>query len=105
MLTIISSLIASDLISIDENSIEEVSSSNAVDETSIVNIANMVSLAFGTGLLILEGRLTFAKLRKAFSRVLILYYFDPECYILIETNVLGNVIGRILNFLTLNSLG
>ena len=39
------------------------------------------------GYLIPKARLPFTKLRKAFTKALILRYFDPKCHIRIETKV------------------
>ena len=40
-----------------------------------------------------------------FLKALILYHFNPECYIQIETDVSGYAIGRVLSQLTLDDLG
>ena len=42
-----------------------------------------------TGYLTLKARLAFTKLRKAFTKALILQHFDSKYYIRIETDVLG----------------
>ena len=39
----------------------------------------------------------FNYLRQAFTKVLILYHFDPQCYIWIETDVSGYAIGEVLS--------
>ncbi len=44
-----------------------------------------------------EVKKAFIYLRKAFTKALILYYFDIKRYIHIKTNVLGYTIGRILS--------
>lgn len=51
-----------------------------------------------------EAKLTFAKLRNSFSIALILYCFDLECHIWIETNVSSYAIVGIFNQLTLDNL-
>ena len=54
---------------------------------------------------IVRARRVFTKLRQAFIKVLIIYYFDLKVYIWIETDVLSYVTDRILNQLSLDSLG
>ena len=56
------------------------------------------------GFLISKAKLAFIKLRQAFVKAPILHYFDPKCYIQIETDVSGYAISRILNKLTLDDL-
>ena len=51
------------------------------------------------------AKLAFTKLKHAFVKALILYHFDPEYYIRIETDVSGYVIGGVLGQLTLDDLG
>ena len=43
------------------------------------------------------ARLTFTQLRQAFVEASILYHFNPECHIRIESDVSGYAIGRILS--------
>ena len=50
-----------------------------------------------TSYLTLEDRLAFTKLRKSFTKALILQHFDPECHIRIETNMLGFAISGVLS--------
>ena len=50
-----------------------------------------------TGFFIPKARLAFIHLRQAFIEALILYHFDPKCYIRIETNISGYAIGEILS--------
>ena len=57
-----------------------------------------------TGYLILEARLAFTKLRKTFTKALIFQHFHPECYIMIETDVLSYATGGVLSQLTLDNL-
>ena len=57
------------------------------------------------GYLIPIARLAFTQLKKVFTKAPILWYFDPEYYIRIETDVSGYAIGRVLSQLTLNNLG
>ena len=47
-----------------------------------------------------EAKLAFIRLWQAFTRALILHYFDPECYIQIETDASSYAIGGILSQLT-----
>ena len=54
--------------------------------------------------LILRARLVFTKLRQAFVRALILYYFDPECYIQIKTNALCYAIDGVFSQLISDNL-
>ena len=49
-----------------------------------------------------EAKEAFNCLRQAFTKVLILWHFDLECHIRIETNALGYAIGGVLNQLTSN---
>ena len=51
------------------------------------------------------AKLAFTELRQAFVKALILYYFDLEHYIRIETDVLGYAIGGVFSQLTLNNSG
>ena len=46
----------------------------------------------------------FNHLKQAFTKALILWHFDLECYIRIETNVSGYVIGEVLSQLTSNQV-
>ena len=50
------------------------------------------------------AKLAFIKLRQAFVKALILNYFDPEDYIYVKTDALGDAIGRVLSQQTLNNL-
>ena len=47
--------------------------------------------------LISEVKLAFLRLRQAFTKASIFYYFDPERYIWIETDAFGYAIGDILS--------
>ena len=51
------------------------------------------------------AKAAFIQLRKAFTKALILYYFNLKSYIQIGTNRSGYAIGRVLNLLTLDNLG
>ena len=50
-------------------------------------------------------RKAFTKLRQAFIKASILYHFDPERHIWVETDVSGYAIGRIFNQLISDNLG
>ena len=47
--------------------------------------------------LTLDARTSFNHLRLAFTEALILWHFDPECHIWIETNASGYAIGGVLS--------
>ena len=49
------------------------------------------------GYLTPKARLIFTKSRKAFTKALILWYFDPKCYIRIETVTSGYTISEVLS--------
>ena len=51
------------------------------------------------------AKLVFTKLRQVFFKAPILYHFDPEDYIYIETDVSDYAIGGVLSQLTLDDLG
>ena len=59
----------------------------------------------GSDFLTPGAKLAFTKLRQAFFKALILYYFDPDCHIWIETDALGYAIGGVLSQLILDDLG
>ena len=49
--------------------------------------------------------LAFTKLKQAFVKAPIFYYFDPERHIRIKTNVSGYAIDKVLSQLTSDNLG
>ena len=51
------------------------------------------------------AKLAFTELRQAFIKAPILYHFDPECHIRVETDASGYAIGEVLSQLTLDDLG
>ena len=53
--------------------------------------------ADNSSFLISEAKLIFLRLRQAFTKAPILYYFDLECYIRIEIDVSGYAIDDILS--------
>ena len=53
--------------------------------------------------LIFEARTAFNRLWLAFTKAAILWHFDPECHIQIETNTFGYAIGEMLSQLTLGA--
>lgn len=50
-------------------------------------------------------KLTFIKLKQAFIKAPIVYYFDLKYYIKIKIDASGCTISRILNQMTLDNLG
>ena len=52
-----------------------------------------------------EARLAFTKLRQVFVKAPILYHFDLEYNIRIETNISGYAIGEVSSQLILDNLG
>lgn len=44
-----------------------------------------------------EAKKTFIHLQETLTKILVFCYFDLECLICIETDVLGYAIGRVLN--------
>ena len=61
------------------------------------NLSKSKKTVRSSDFLIPRAKLAFTKLRKAFFKVLILYHFNPECHIQIETDVSGYAIGGVLN--------
>ena len=55
--------------------------------------------------LIFRIKMTFTKLRQAFIKASIFYYFDLERHIQIEMDTSGYAIGKVLSQLTLDDLG
>ena len=64
------------------------------------NSPNFNATEAGPKFLTSDTKTTFNRLRLAFTKALILQYFDPECHIWIETDALDYGIGRVLNQLT-----
>ena len=64
------------------------------------NLPNFNDTEAGPSFLTLEARTTFNCLQLAFTKAPILYHFDLECQIWIETNALGYAIGNGLCQLT-----
>ena len=44
-----------------------------------------------------RAKLSFTKLRQAFFKAPILYYFNPKCHIRIETDISGYALGEVLS--------
>ena len=61
------------------------------------NSSNFGAMEAKQSFLTPESRAAFNRLWLAFIKALILWYFDPECHIWIETDALGYGIGEILN--------
>lgn len=93
---IISDLVVSKLISTNEDTIPGFSGGK------VINKANIVDKEFETRFLTSEARLAFTKSKQAFSRTLIIHYFDLKYDIMINTNVLGYVINGIFSQLTMD---
>ena len=68
--------------------------------SSPTNVETPLKATGNPTFLTLEAKLAFLQLREAFTKALILHHFDPECYIWIETDASGYVIGGILSQLT-----
>ena len=51
----------------------------------------------GSDFFIPKARLAFTKLKQAFVKALILYHFDLECHIQVETDVLGYAISGVFS--------
>ena len=58
-----------------------------------------------SGFLTSGARKAFTELRQAFVKALILYHFNPECHIRIETDASGYAIDGVLSQLTSDDLG
>ncbi len=54
-------------------------------------------MSFKASFLTFEASLAFTQLKKVFTKALILYYFDLECHIRIETNISRYTISWILS--------
>lgn len=63
-----------------------------VANAKVIVEVNVLGKESGTRFFTFKARLAFAKLRHFFSTALILYYFDSECHIWVETDVSGYVI-------------
>ena len=61
------------------------------------NLTNFDATEIGPKFLTPDARTVFNRLRLAFTEAPILWHFDPECHIWIETNGSGYVIGRMLS--------
>ena len=68
--------------------------------SSPIEVENILKTPDNSNFLTSKAKLTFLQLRQAFTKILILYHFDREHYIQIETDVSSYVIGRILSQLT-----
>ena len=61
------------------------------------NSPNFGATESGPSFLTPKARSTFNRLRLAFTKAPILWHFDPECHIWIETDVLGYAISDVLS--------
>ena len=62
-----------------------------------VNLTNFDAMEAGPSLLTPKTRATFNRLWLAFTKAPILWHFDPECHIQIETDASGYTIGGVLS--------
>ena len=69
------------------------------------NSSKSIEMVGSSNFLTLGTKLAFTKLSQALFKTPILYHFDPKHHILIEINVSGYAIGRVLSQLTLDDLG
>lgn len=68
-----------------------------IDDT-IANLSSSTKkMSSGAGFLTFEASLAFIQLKKPFTKAPILYHFDPECHIRIETDASGYTISRVLS--------
>lgn len=91
----------------DSNEVNEhgIIESNSIKTSKSVKSKELVQLKkTRASFLISESKLVFTQLRQVFIKVPILYYFDPECHIKIETNVSGYTIGGVLSQLSAEGL-
>ena len=63
------------------------------------NSLNFNAKKAGPGFLTSKARAAFNRLWLAFTKAPILWHFDPECHIWIETNASGYAIGVVLSSL------
>lgn len=54
---------------------------NRVGDSKMIVKADIIDKKSEMGYFILRTRFAFAELRQAFSKTLILYYYDPKCHI------------------------
>lgn len=64
----------------------------------------MLELNIEMSFLTLEAKLRFTMLKQAFIKAPILYYFDLECYICIEIDILSYAIIGVLSQLAMDNL-
>ena len=94
------------LLSINAAEVDEVAiggGGDRKDETVRKSLSKNLNVA--TGYLTLDNRQAFTQLRQTFTKAPILWHFDLECHIRIETNVSGYAIDEVLSQLTLDNLG
>ena len=72
--------------------------SGGMIDNKIVNLLSFTKkMSSEAGFLTSKASLAFTQLRKAFTKALILHYFNPKHYIWIKTNCSGYAIGRMLS--------
>lgn len=92
----------------------EVISSNGFNKTNktlsksqntknFIILSNIDANIKNTEIFIFKTSTTFTQLRQTFIKALMLQNLDLECYIRIETNISGYIIGEVLSLLILDS--
>lgn len=69
----------------------------SIDKRIANLLNNMKKMSSGADFVISKARLTFTYLKKAFTKALILYHFNPERHIQIKTDTSSYAISGILN--------
>lgn len=86
-----------------ETSGDEVDDADEFDRREMEENLSKIN-PFRVRFLIPEPRIAFTRLRKAFIKAPIFYYFDLECYMRIETDAFSFVMSRIFSQLTLGHM-
>ena len=90
---------------VDGNGVEDDKVEKKVQKLSKSKNLSKFKKTVGLKFLTLRAKLAFTKLRQAFFKAPILYHFDPERHIWIETDALGYAIGGVLSQLTSDNSG
>ena len=72
-----------------------------INDKMVILSSYTKKMSSGAGFFTFKVSLAFTQLRKAFTKALILYYFDPKHHIQIKTDVLGYIIDEMLSQLTI----
>ena len=88
------------LLSIDVAEIDEAGVGGGDCEDKTVERSPSKNSNRAMGYLTPNARRVFIQMRQAFTKALILWHFNPECHIRIETNASGYAIGGVLIQLT-----